>query len=109
MKRVILNILFLAFALTPMGQKQEMSVAERNAQMGFNDTIDRLAEDFVSVSLMVADPTDWRDDILGMQGHAFLRLQCPIFDLDYCFSYESESVNTQFSKYAKGIFTLQSE
>ena len=102
MKRVILNILFLAFALTMVGQKQELSVAERNAQMGFNDTIDRLAEDFVSVSLMVAEPTDWRDDILGMQGHAFLRLQCPVFDLDYCFSYESESVNTQVAKYAKG-------
>lgn len=102
MKRLILNILFLAFALTTVGQKQELSVAERNAQMGFNDTIDRLAEDFVFVSLMVADPTDWRDDILGMQGHAFLRLQCPVFDLDYCFSYESESVNTQVAKYAKG-------
>ena len=102
MKRVILNILFLAFALTMVGQEQELSVAERNAQMGFNDTIDRLADDFVFVSLMVADPTDWRDDILGMQGHAFLRLQCPVFDLDYCFSYESESVNTQVAKYAKG-------
>ncbi len=102
MQRTILSILFLAFALTMVGQKQELSVAERNAQMGFNDTIDRLADDFVSVSLMVADPTNWRDDILGMQGHAFLRLQCPVFDLDYCFSYESESVNTQLSKYAQG-------
>ena len=102
MKRTILGILFLAFALSILGQKQELSVSERNAQMGFNDTIDRLADDFVFVSLMVADPTDWRDDIFGMQGHAFLRLQCPVFDLDYCFSYESESVNTQLSKYAQG-------
>lgn len=102
MKRAILNILFLAFTLTMVGQKQELSVAERNAQMGFNDTIDRLADDFVFVSLMVADPTDWRDDMLGTQGHAFLRLQCPVFDLDYCFSYESEHVNTQLSKYAQG-------
>ena len=102
MNRLILNILFLALALTVVGQEQELSVAERNAQMGFNDTIDRLAEDFVFVSLMVADPTDWRDDILGTQGHAFLRLQCPVFDLDYCFSYESEHVNTQLSKYAQG-------
>ena len=102
MQRTILSILFLAFALTMVGQKQELSVAERNAQMGFNDTIDRLAEDFVFVSLMVADPTDWRDDVLGTQGHAFLRLQCPVFDLDYCFSYESEHVNTQLSKYAQG-------
>ncbi len=102
MKRAILNILFLAFALTLVGQEQELSVAERNAQMGFNDTIDRLAEDFVHVSLMVADPTNWRDDILGTQGHAFLRLQCHIFDLDYCYSYQSEHVNTQLSKYAQG-------
>lgn len=102
MQRTILSILFLAFALTMVGQKQELSVAERNAQMGFNDTIDRLADDFVSVSLMVADPTNWRDDVLGTQGHAFLRLQCPVFDLDYCFSYESEHVNTQLSKYAQG-------
>ena len=102
MKRTILNILFLAFALALLGQGQGMSVVERNAQMGFNDTIDRLADDFVLVSLMVADPTDWQDDILGMQGHAFLRLQCSIFDLDFCFSYESESVNTQLSKYAQG-------
>lgn len=102
MQRTILSILFLAFALTMVGQKQELSVAERNAQIGFNDTIDRLADDFVFVSLMVADPTDWRDDVLGTQGHAFLRLQCPVFDLDYCFSYESEHVNTQLSKYAQG-------
>ena len=102
MKQSILSILFFAVALASLGQKQELSVAERNAQMGFNDTIDRLADDFVFVSLMVADPTDWRDDVLGVQGHAFLRLQCPVFDLDYCFSYESESVNTQLSKYAQG-------
>ena len=102
-KKIALCLLFAAYAVIAIGQEsREISVAERNAQMGFNDTIDRLADDFVFVSLMVSDPTDWRDDILGTQGHAFLRLQCPVFDLDYCFSYESENVNTQFSKYAKG-------
>ena len=102
-KKIALCLLLAAYAVMAIGQEsREISVAERNAQMGFNDTIDRLADDFVFVSLMVADPTDWRDDILGTQGHAFLRLQCPVFDLDYCFSYESENVNTQFSKYAKG-------
>lgn len=102
MKRTVFSVLFAAFAMMMVGQEPELSVAERNAQMGFNDTIDRMAEDFVFVSLMVADPTDWRDDMLGTQGHSFLRLQCPVFDLDYCFSYESEHVNTQLSKYAKG-------
>lgn len=102
MIRTVFSVLFTAFAMMMVGQEPELSVAERNAQMGFNDTIDRMAEDFVFVSLMVADPTDWRDDMLGTQGHAFLRLQCPVFDLDYCFSYESEHVNTQLSKYAQG-------
>ena len=35
------------FALVAIGvQAQEMTVAERNAAQGFNDTIDRLAPDF---------------------------------------------------------------
>ena len=68
----------------------------------FNDGIDRLAEDFVEVSLMVADPTDWRDDALGTKGHAFLRLECPTFNLDYCFSYEGENANDNLFRYLTG-------
>ena len=81
---------------------KELSVAERNALQGFNDTIDRLAEDFVLVSLCIADPTNWRDDALGTVGHAFLRLQCPVFGLDYCFSYEGENVNDNMLRYLSG-------
>ena len=83
-------------------QDQPLSVAERNALQGFNDTIDRLAPDFVTVSLCIADPTDWRDDALGTSGHAFLRLQCPTFGLDYCFSYEGENVNDNLYRYVSG-------
>ncbi len=68
----------------------------------FGDTIDRSADDFVLVSLCVADPTDWHDDVLGVTGHAFLRLQCPVFELDYCFSYEGENVNDNFLRYLSG-------
>lgn len=68
----------------------------------FGDTIDRNAEDFVLVSLCVADPTDWRDDVLGVSGHAFLRLQCPTFNLDFCFSYEGENVNDNMFRYLSG-------
>ncbi|MBR1381854.1 MAG: hypothetical protein IJ554_05205, partial [Paludibacteraceae bacterium] len=87
----IYGLLLLLLSVTAWGQ--EMSVAERNAAQGFNDTIDRLAPDFVKVSLCVADPTDYKDDALGTSGHAFLRMQCPTFGLDYCFSYEGENVN----------------
>ena len=91
------------FALVAIGlQAQEMTVAERNAAQGFNDTIDRLAPDFVQVSLCVADPTTSQEDALGTSGHAFLRLQCPTFDLDYCFSYEGENVNDNLYRYLSG-------
>jgi hypothetical protein len=103
MKRVYAILLLLvAFSMSLWAQEQQMSVAERNAAQGFNDTIDRLDPNFVLVSLCIADPTDWHDDVLGMAGHAFLRLQCPTFGLDYCFSYEGERVNDNIYQYLSG-------
>lgn len=63
---------------------------------------DRMADDFVLTSLCIADPTDWREDVLGTTGHAFLRLQCPFYGLDYCFSYEGENVNDNLLRYVSG-------
>jgi hypothetical protein len=103
MKRVYAILLLLvAFSMSLWAQEPEISVAERNAAQGFNDTIDRLDPDFVLVSLCVADPTDQSQDYLGMTGHTFLRLQCPIFGLDYCFSYESEKIKGQLWDYITG-------
>lgn len=96
----IYGLLLLLLSITARGQ--ELSVAERNAAQGFNVTIDRLAPDFVQVSLCIADPTDQSQDYLGMTGHAFLRLQCPTFGLDYCFSYESEKIKGQLWDYVTG-------
>ena len=92
----------MASSLRLFAATDSLSVAERNAQLGFNDTIDRLAPDFVTVSLCVADPTDQSQDYLGITGHAFLRLQCPTFGLDYCFSYESEKIKGQLWDYLTG-------
>lgn len=94
-------LIMLAFYAAAWAQ-DSFSVAERNAQQGFNDTIDRLDPDFVWVSLCVADPTDQSQDYLGVTGHAFLRLQCPTFGLDYCFSYESERIKGQLWDYITG-------
>ena len=98
--QIILSILL--FAVSVSAQDPAMSVAERNVAQGFNDTIDRLAPDFVLVSLCVAEPTDQSQDYLGITGHAFLRLQCPTFGLDYCFSYESEKIKGQLWDYLTG-------
>ena len=100
MKRFHTILLFLVFFAA--ASAQELTVAERNAVQGFNDTIDRLAPDFVTVSLCIADPTDYSDDALGTSGHAFFRLQCPTFALDYCFSYEGENVNDNLYRYLSG-------
>ena len=100
MKRHFYFVLFLLVSLS--ASAQELSVAERNAQQGFNDTIDRLAPDFVRVSLCVADPTTKSQDRTGLLGHAFLRLQCPTFGLDFCFSYESEPVKGNWIGELKG-------
>ena len=54
----------------------------------FHDNVDRTAEDFVIASLLVADPGTVLYSVLG---HACIRLQCPAFGLDYCYSYESEN------------------
>lgn len=68
----------------------------------FHDHVNRQADDFVIVSLCVADPTDWRDDFMGVLGHAFIRLQCPIFGLDNCFSYECESAKDNLWRFLTG-------
>lgn len=61
----LIALLCLASSLRLFAATDSLSVAERNAQLGFNDTIDRLAPDFVTVSLCVADPTDQSQDYLG--------------------------------------------
>lgn len=66
----------------------------------------RTQEDFVTASICIADPTDWHDDMLGVLGHAFIRLQCPAFDMDYCFSYEGQSANEDLMGLVKGTLKM---
>lgn len=79
--------------------EKEMTVAERNAAQGFNDTIDRLDPNFVTVSLVIADPGDI---LYSSFGHAMLHLECPVFHLDYIFSYESEGISNNWGRFLKG-------
>ena len=102
MKRLNSIFLLLAFFTVVWAQEKVLTVAERNAAQGFNDTIDRLDPDFVTVSLCIADPTTYSQDALGTSGHAFLRLQCRTFGLDYCFTYEGERVNDNMYRYLSG-------
>jgi len=85
------TILFALLLLSPFVGKAQEAV--------FNDTIDRSAPDFVTVSLLIADPGEVLYSVLG---HACLRLQCPTFNLDYVFSYESESVRGRVPRFLVG-------
>ena len=105
-RKIIWIVLVLFFSVSVMAQERdgvvdekELSVAERNAQQGFNDTIDRTAEDFITVSLVVCDPGDV---LYASFGHAMLHLQCPTFGLDYVFTYESEAISDNWGRFLKG-------
>ncbi len=88
MKKHFIHILCL-FLLFPLGLLAQQE----------NDTIDRLADDFVTVSLVVCDP----DEVLySTLGHAALHLQCHTYDLDYVFTYESEGVRNKIWTFLKG-------
>ena len=99
LRKIHTILLLLLLATVVKAQEPELSVAERNAAQGFNDTIDRTAEDFVTVSLVVCDPSEVLYSTLG---HAALHLQCPTYDLDYVFTYESEGVRNKIWTFLKG-------
>ena len=93
---VLLLWLWMGFPAALRAQTENLSVAERNALQGFNDTIDRLAGDFVIASLIIAEPERILYSVLG---HAALRLQCPTYGMDYIFSYESEGVSGKIIRF----------
>lgn len=99
MKRFLTYI--LAFVI-PFLSINAQETEEQYVDTLFHDNIDRTADDFVTASLCVCDPTDWRNDFLGVLGHAFIRLQCPTFDMDFCFSYEAENAETEMGRFLKG-------
>ena len=98
-----LSILFLSLLLLvagPLSVSAQIVDAEgQYVDTVFNDRVDRTAEDFVIASLLVADPGTVMYSVLG---HACLRLQCPTFGMDYCFSYESEDVQNRVLDFLAG-------
>lgn len=91
-----ISLLMLAMM---MASAMPILAKEQYVDPVFGDTIDRTAEDFVTVSLLVADPGK---AVYSTMGHSCLRMQCPTFGLDYCFTYESEDVTTRFWDFIAG-------
>lgn len=91
-----ISLLMLAMI---MASTMPLLAKEQYVDPVFGDTIDRTAEDFVTVSLLVADPGNYLYSVLG---HAALHMQCPTFGLDACFSYESESAKSRVADFLAG-------
>lgn len=80
MRFAIVYIAFSLFSLAPI---------HALADAFGNDGIDRADPNFVTASLLVMSPGN---ELYSCAGHSCIRLECPKFNLDYCFSYESEGV-----------------
>ena len=98
-----LSILFLSLLLLVAGtfsvSAQIVDAGGQYVDTVFNDHVDRTAEDFVIASLIVSDPGTILYSVLG---HACIRLQCPMYNMDYCFSYEGESENEKILSFFAG-------
>ena len=75
------------------------TTAVRGADDGINDGVDRTDPNFVTASLVIASPGE---EFFSCVGHAFIRLECPTFKLDYCFSDESENVRDRVFAFLAG-------
>jgi len=64
-----------------------------------DDGVDRADPNFVTASLLVMSPGD---ELYSCAGHSCIRLECPKFNLDYCFSYESEGVSDKIFTFFMG-------
>ena len=87
----------VATGALPLSAAPQKPAPSPNA--GFTDGIDRTAPDFVKASLLIMSPGD---ELYSCAGHACIRLECPKFNLDYCFSYESEGVADKVWTFLRG-------
>ena len=103
LSKILLLSLLLLIAGTLSVSAQIVDAEGQYVDTVFNDHVDRTAEDFVIASLLVADPGTVLYSVLG---HACLRLQCPDFDLDYCFSYEAEDASQKVLSFLAGELNM---
>ena len=97
--KILLTLLLSLLIGTPSISAQIVDEQGQYVDTTFHDNVDRTAEDFVIASLVVADPGTVLYSVLG---HACIRLQCPAFGLDYCYSYESEDVRQRVFSFLAG-------
>ena len=80
----ILSIVLLLLAGTLPVSAQIVDAEGQYVDTVFNDHVDRTAEDFVIASILISDPVE---GMLSLAGHTAVRVQCPVFGLDYVYHY----------------------
>jgi len=92
-------LISLVAMLIPACASANGNVSETEKDNNQSDSIDREAPDFVTVSMLVAEPSDV---LYSCVGHCALRLECPTFNLDYIFSYEGDNLEEEKFKFLLG-------
>lgn len=89
-RRFILSI--VAFAVM-------LPAVTLSAQSTLRPDDPNLPDDYVTVSILVAEPGG---ALYSLAGHVAIRMQCPYHGLDYVFSYESEDASKKVLSYLAG-------
>lgn len=77
-----------------MGQETDSLTLARQDSLAITES-----DDFVKASILVATPSDV---LYSCVGHASIRMQCPYYDLDVVYTYESESVKSRILSFLMG-------
>lgn len=96
-----LRIKIISFLLSfaPMVSFAQEAVVDSLEQARQDSLAITEADDFVTASILVATPSDILYTCLG---HACIRLQCPHYELDVVYSYESEDYNEDMLDFLSG-------
>lgn len=89
-------LLFLAIFASIVCAGQEVSTQDQTLQDSLAVTE---SDDFVTASILVATPSDV---LYSCVGHASIRMQCPHYDLDVVYTYESETVTNRVLTFFMG-------
>ena len=77
-----------------MGQEADSLTLARQDSLAITES-----DDFVKASILVATPSDV---LYSCAGHTGIRMQCPYYDLDVVYTYESESVKNRVLTFLMG-------
>lgn len=94
---VSLHIITLAVIKASVPIIWEPSVEEETEKMSIESRFCK--DDFIRASLLIASPNEV---LYSCIGHAFFRMECPCYGLDYCFSYESEGETNRLGRFLAG-------